>query len=116
MKDLILDIRDLVLYDLLKRPLPEPPSFTYKHEVAIHREKGGGFWLESKDFPGLIASGDTLEELREALLDSILTYFDVPRAVAKRLPDQLILKLPNGKVIKPQTPVLPSLEVKVAFT
>lgn len=85
MKDLLLDLKDTVIYDLLKRPLPESPAFALEHNFILHKEDGG-FWAESEKYPGLFASGETLEELREALMDSILTYFDVPRAVAKRLP------------------------------
>lgn len=101
MKDLILDLIDYILYDLLKRPLPETLPFTLEHQFLLVKEKGG-FWVKSKEYPGLVASGDTLEELREALFDSILTYFDVPRAVAKRSVDTLILRLSDGRVIKPK--------------
>lgn len=106
MKDLILDLLDYILYDILKRPLPKfsPPTLDRQLQFVLYKEKGG-FWVKSKEYPGLVASGDTLEELREALFDSILTYFDVPRAVAKRLPDTGVLHLPDGKEIKSHVPI-----------
>ena len=85
MKDFLLDIRDIILYDLLKKTPPKPKKLELELDFIAHKEKGGGVWLEAKNYPGLIASGDTPEELRKALWDSILTYFDVPRPYAKRL-------------------------------
>ncbi|MBU0619368.1 hypothetical protein KKD62_03985 [Patescibacteria group bacterium] len=115
MINILLDLKDFIVYDVFKKPLPEPPDFTLKHNFVLHKEKNGGSWMESKKYPGLIASGDSPEELREALLDSILTYFDVPRAYAKRLPDTLTLNLPNGKTILPPRPRPALFEIKVAI-
>lgn len=100
---LLLDLFDVVRFDLLNQPLPEAKGFSidkFNTKFKLHKD-GGGLWLESIEYPGLIASGETLEELREAVLDSILTYFDVPRARAKRMKDTLVLNLPDGKVISP---------------
>jgi predicted RNase H-like HicB family nuclease len=102
MKNLICDIKDTILYDLLKKPLPEIKNLSWNLDFVLHKVKGKGMWLEAKDYPGLIASGDTPEELREAVFDAILTYFDVPTAAAKRLPDTLILRLPGGKEVRPK--------------
>ena len=113
MKNFFLDVLDIINYDLLNKPLPKFSEINYKQDFILKKENGG-YWLESKEFPGLVASGKTLKELREALFDSILTYFDVPRAVAKRLPDQLELRLPNGRVIRPKSPTLKYLAIKTA--
>ncbi len=111
MKNLFLDILDVINYDLLKKPLPKLPEINYKQDFILRKENGG-YWLESKEFPGLVASGKTLVELREALFDSMLTYFDVPRVVAKRLPDQLELRLPKGRVVRPKSPTLKYLAIQ----
>lgn len=79
-------------------------------KFKLHKDNGG-LWLESTEYPGLIASGETLEELREAVFDSILTYFDVPRARAKRMKDTLVLNLPDGKVVSP--PESPFFQIQV---
>ena len=114
MKNLIHDIKDTILYDLLKKPLPQIKKPPLNLNFVLRSKAGEGLWLEAKDYPGLIASGDTPEELREALFDSILTYFDVPRAVAKRIPDILVLKLPDGKEIRPKTPAYLQITVATA--
>jgi len=112
----IQDIFDFFKYDVLKEELPSPEGFSLDKlnlNFTLHRKKGEGLWIEAKDYPGLVASGDTPEELREAVLDSILTYFDVPRATAKRMEDILVLNLPGGVTVSP--PLRPKfLEVKVA--
>jgi len=113
MKNLILDFLDFVNYDVLQKQLPEAPQFSYKQNFIFHKEKKG-YWLESKDFPGLIASGANLKELRSALFDAMLTYFDVPRATAKRIQDPLVLHLPSGKTVKPETPTIHYLAIKTA--
>ncbi|OIP04332.1 hypothetical protein AUK18_00295 [Candidatus Beckwithbacteria bacterium CG2_30_44_31] len=113
MRNLLLDVRDFIYYDLLNKPLPEAPKLDFKQDFVLHKERGG-MWIESKQYPGLIASGDTPEELREAAFDAILTYFDVPRSTAKRIPDQLVLNLPNGKQIKPKLPTFTYLTIQLA--
>jgi len=46
--------------------------------VVVHSERGG-FWSEVCELPGCFASGGTLEELHEALAESIGLYlWDVP--------------------------------------
>lgn len=109
----LLDVLDVIRFDVLNRPLPVAKGFSIDKlntKFKLHKDKGG-FWLESTEYPGLIASGDTLEELREAVFDSILTYFDVPRARAKRMKDTLVLNLPGGKVISP--PEFPFFQIQV---
>jgi len=117
MKDFLLDIRDVIFYDLLKKTPPKPKKLELELDFISHKEKGGGIWLEAKNHPGLIASGDTPEELRKALWDSILTYFDVPRPYAKRLKDKLRLQLPNGTTVEPKIPFWErEIRVQVATT
>jgi hypothetical protein len=112
MKNIIFDIRDFIYYDLMGNNLPEPPKIDFEQGFVLHKTKHG-YWVESKKYPGLIASGQTLTELREALFDSILTYFDVPRPTAKKVADLFILKLANGEELRPKTPLLKSIWAKV---
>jgi len=91
------------MYDLLRIPLPIPSNFSpdkLKLKFKIHKENRG-YWLEATKYPGLIASGDNLAELRTATFDAVLTYFDVPRAYALRMPDIFILNMENGKQLLP---------------
>lgn len=107
------DLFDTIRFDVLNMPLPESQDFSIDKlsmKFKLHKDDGG-FWLESAEYPGLIASGETPEELREAVFDSILTYFDVPRARAKRMKDILVLNLPGGKVINP--PESPFFQIHV---
>ena len=105
MMNFFLDILDFINYDVLQKPLPETPQVSYKQNFIFHKEKNG-YWVESRDFPGLIASGSNLKELRTALFDAMLTYFDVPRATGKRMQDPLILYPPDGRSVRPETPTI----------
>lgn len=98
--DLLQDFSDFVNYDLIKKSPPDLPNFKLDLQFKEHR-KNGLIWVESIDYPGLIASGRSKVELREAVFDAILTYFDVPRYRAKRLPDLLRLTLGDGTVMLP---------------
>lgn len=109
----LLDLVDVIRFDLLNQPLPDAKGFSIDKlntKFKLHQDNEE-LWLEPMEYPGLIASGSTPEELREAVFDSILTYFDVPRARAKRMKDILILNLPNGKVISP--PESPFFQIQV---
>ena len=44
-------------------------------QVIVHREEGS-FWAEVPSSPGLFATGDTREELDEALREAWLMYHD----------------------------------------
>lgn len=94
---------DYLKYDLLRMSLPTPENFSFDKltlKFKIHKESRG-YWLEAVKYPGLIASGDNLKELRTATFDAVLTYFDVPRAYAQRIPDNFILNMENGKQLLP---------------
>lgn len=41
-----------------------------EYRVIVHNEDGG-FWAEVAEIPGCFASGDSMEELREALEEAI---------------------------------------------
>jgi predicted RNase H-like HicB family nuclease len=44
-----------------------------------YRDEGpDGWWAEVEDLPGCFASGDTLEELEEALIEAISLYLSTP--------------------------------------
>lgn len=103
-KESVLALVDFFKFDVFKQPLPKADKFSLDKlnlDFETHHNRGEGYWVEAKNYPGLVASGDTPEELRGAVLDSILTYFDVPRATARRFNDDLVLKLPDGTNIYP---------------
>ena len=41
-------------------------------------EEGGSYWAEVVELPGCFASGDTLDELREALDEAVRMHRDQP--------------------------------------
>jgi predicted RNase H-like HicB family nuclease len=54
---------------------------TVEYVVRVHQEQDGSFWAEVRDLPGCFASGDTLDELRDALEEAISLYTaDAPTA------------------------------------
>jgi hypothetical protein len=98
--DVVQDVRDFIAYDILKSPEPKSPELPSSLELQGHT--GNGFlWVEAEKYPGFIASGRSNQELREAIFDSMLRYFNVPRHIAKKIPDQFTLTLPNGKTVNP---------------
>ena len=58
-----------------------PGSIKFK----IHKAAEGGYWAESKTFPGLLTQGETFDELSKNIEDAILTYFDVSAKVSSYL-------------------------------
>lgn len=50
--------------------------------VRVHHE-GDGLWAEILELPGCFASGDTFEELQDAVREAIEMYLDVELATAK---------------------------------
>lgn len=104
MKNKLLDLLDVLKYDYLHFPLPSVPEEFQKNlnlKLKLYKEGNRGYWLEAVDYPGLIASGSNLEELRSATFDAILTYFDVPRATAMRISDTVVLNFDDGRQVLP---------------
>jgi predicted RNase H-like HicB family nuclease len=53
-----------------------------KQQIEIHalvHEEDGSFWAEVPSCPGLFASGETLDELVEALREAWSLYHDLDR-------------------------------------
>jgi predicted RNase H-like HicB family nuclease len=44
------------------------------YTVRIHQEDGHGLWAEVIELPGLFASGDDMDELKEALEEAVGLY------------------------------------------
>lgn len=105
LNDILLDMRDILVYDILRSNPPPFPAVDMHVTFQVIKEKNGGMWVQSTQYPGLLASGDSYEELREALFDAMLTYFNVPRYHAKRMKDTLVMNLENGTQIQPPQPV-----------
>jgi predicted RNase H-like HicB family nuclease len=49
-------------------------SVTYTLEVHDETADGQGYWAEVKELPGCIASGDTMDELLDAMGEAIGLY------------------------------------------
>lgn len=47
------------------------------YTLQIHAEQGG-YWAEVQELPGCFASGETIEELREALAEAMSLYLSQP--------------------------------------
>jgi predicted RNase H-like HicB family nuclease len=45
--------------------------------VRVHSEEGS-LWATVDEFPGVFATGDTEDELREALVEAVSLYLDTP--------------------------------------
>jgi predicted RNase H-like HicB family nuclease len=51
------------------------------YTIEVHHEDDGSYWAEVRELPGCFASGQTLDELREALGEAIsLVLCDNPDA------------------------------------
>jgi predicted RNase H-like HicB family nuclease len=49
-----------------------------KYNAEVHEEDDGSYWARVPELPGLHASGFSLLELREALIEAVSLYLDVP--------------------------------------
>jgi len=49
----------------------EAPTRTY--QAVVHHEDGS-YWAEVPELPGCFAAGDTLDELKESLIEAIVLY------------------------------------------
>lgn len=71
--------------------------------AKVHREDGS-LWAEVLDLPGCFASGESLDELREALEEAVLLYLagDVEVAARASVPaDQRRLEVGEMRVSLP---------------
>lgn len=114
--DKVSDVSSWLKYEVLHFTPPTMPLIDTTLSLKLHKEKGGGYWTTCENYPGLIASGDTFEELRESLFDAILLYFQVPRYLTKKVPDKLILNLPDGTQILPKDPLLGSINIQLSVS
>ncbi len=48
------------------------------YSVRIHSEPGQGLWAEVTELPGCFASGQDMDELREALSEAVSLYLSEP--------------------------------------
>ena len=55
-------------------------------ELHVHlRMEDGSFWATVDEYPGVFATGDTLDELRESLQEGISLYLAAPGEPAPRV-------------------------------
>jgi predicted RNase H-like HicB family nuclease len=47
---------------------------TVEYVAKVHEDEDGSLWAEVRELPGCFASGETLDELREALEEAISLY------------------------------------------
>lgn len=55
------------------------PSTDLAYQVHVH-EDDDGLWAEVEELPGCFASGETLEELQESLVEAIGLYLSSPES------------------------------------
>ena len=60
-------------------------THTFELTVTVHHE-GDMFWAETPEYPGLFASGSTIEELTEAVAEAWLLYNHEEQPEAKARP------------------------------
>ena len=53
--------------------------------AVVHEEPDGSFWAEVRELPGCIASGFSLQELQEALIEAI--QMSLPEGVELGVPE-----------------------------
>ncbi|MCL2542741.1 MAG: hypothetical protein FWE71_09845 [Nocardioidaceae bacterium] len=56
----------------------EPTQIDYR--VLVHRDEDGSLWAEVEQLPGLFVTGETTEELTEALAEAIELYLSTPES------------------------------------
>ena len=112
MKDILLDLLDYIKFDVLGVAKPPLPPFDFSMQFDLHKSKDG-VWVSSKEHPGFIASGKDINELRGAVFETLLVYYDVPRYHSKRIKDLVSLNFSDGTVVNPPQPIF-SIKVRMA--
>jgi predicted RNase H-like HicB family nuclease len=51
-----------------------------EYQVAIRRDSDGSYWAEVEQLPGCFASGDTIEEVQDNLIEAIGIYLSTPES------------------------------------
>ncbi len=46
-----------------------------EYRATVH-EENGAYWAEVRELPGCFASGETLDELKEAVVEAITLYIE----------------------------------------
>jgi predicted RNase H-like HicB family nuclease len=57
----------------MMKTMPEPQQL----HVSVHQEDGA-FWATVEEYPGVLATGDDLDELRESLQEGISLVLALP--------------------------------------
>jgi predicted RNase H-like HicB family nuclease len=64
--------------------------------TALIHEEDGSYWAEVKELPGCFASGSSLDELKEALVEAIqLCLEDGPHGTPSAHVDQMRVLVPT---------------------
>ena len=63
--------------------------------VAVNEEADGTYWAEVKELPGCFASGFSMEELEEAVIEAIQLW--LPEGITLGDPEWADEKQPHGK-------------------
>jgi len=97
--DLILDITDIVKYELLGMEFkiidyPIPKDIELKYSI-----RPDGVYAIAKDIPGLMFSSKRLEDLPEAFFDALLVYYDIPRYQANKMKPNTKITLHTGEIL-----------------
>ena len=59
------------------------------YTVVVHEEEeddGGGYWAEVEELPGCFASGDTLDELEQDVMEAIEQHISALQEMGKPVP------------------------------
>lgn len=96
----LLDLIDVVKYDLLKMPFEFVDYPELKSQFKFYVEKDGVYAISEKK--GLIFSASTIEGLPDAFIDAWMTYYDIPRYQAKKINENVAIRFDSGEMIVSQ--------------
>ena len=64
-----------------------------KLKVVVHKAEEGGFWAEVPAIPGCASQGDTMEELKDNVLDAIHGCLSLDVTPPEEDPESEIIEL-----------------------
>lgn len=76
------------------------PMSEREFRVLVH-EEDGSYWGEVAGLPGCFASGQTLDELRAAVIEAITLYAESGGEEPTRLPPQATGRVDEMRVLVP---------------
>ena len=90
LRNKLIDLKDWIIYAKLGLIEPDPPNTVSNFEATIYFDnKTKSYLIQSKNYPEIYTSANTLKELGKKFHDVVNYHFENSRYITKRLKFQM---------------------------